>query len=277
MNEAGFERRNKLWLRTRREYNLGLYARSVEQWRYLESLYEVVDGAWSGFLLKDPIDSAATASEGVLAPWLNGDSAGTVGLGYGVPVHRLHKRYTFGARSHDRLITRPQSAISLLRGGSPVTIGSGAGNAAIDYDTGTVTFVADSSQSIQSVTVGAATVLNFSNGTGVVDEFVAGQRIYITGVSGTAASTLNSLSHVISSIGATSITIATSTTGLTATGGTAYKYPQASEALAWSGSFYVPVRFLDDDLDWELVAGGPTEAQRLVTGPSIILVELREE
>lgn len=45
--------------------------------------------------------------------------------------------------------------------------------------------------------------------------------------------------------------------------------------LAWSGAFYVPVHFMDDVIDWDLVLSGPAE-QRLVAGPSVVLQEIRE-
>ena len=45
--------------------------------------------------------------------------------------------------------------------------------------------------------------------------------------------------------------------------------------LAWKGSFYVPVHFMDDVIDWDLVLSGPAE-QRLVAGPSVVLQEIRE-
>lgn len=45
--------------------------------------------------------------------------------------------------------------------------------------------------------------------------------------------------------------------------------------LAWSGSFYVPVHFMEDTIDWDLVLSGPAD-QRLVAGPSVVLQEIRE-
>jgi uncharacterized protein (TIGR02217 family) len=278
VNQGGYMQITRIWTRSAREYEFGVVAMPLSDWHQIEALHEITDGGACGMLLVDPKDSMVSASQGLLYPIVAGALGGTIGFGYGVPTYRLHKRYTANGttRTFDRMITRPKSPAALTRGGSPVTIGASAGNAAINYDTGTVTFVADSSQSIQSITVGASTVLNFSNGTGVVDDFVVGQRVYITGVSGTAASTLNSLSHAISAIGATSITISTSTSGLTATGGTALKYPQATEALAWSGTFYVPVHFRDDFIDWDLVRGGPEEGTRLFAGPSVVLQEIKE-
>jgi uncharacterized protein (TIGR02217 family) len=45
--------------------------------------------------------------------------------------------------------------------------------------------------------------------------------------------------------------------------------------LTWTGYFYVPVHFMDDTIDWELVAGGAAEA-RFLAGPSVMLQEVRE-
>lgn len=45
--------------------------------------------------------------------------------------------------------------------------------------------------------------------------------------------------------------------------------------LTWSGRFWVPVHFQDDDLDWDLVAPGGFD-QRFVASRGIILQEVRE-
>lgn len=45
--------------------------------------------------------------------------------------------------------------------------------------------------------------------------------------------------------------------------------------LSWSGRFYLPVHFMDDMIDWELVAPGSADA-RYAAGPSVILQEIRE-
>lgn len=59
------------------------------------------------------------------------------------------------------------------------------------------------------------------------------------------------------------------------TGRIAIASAPAAGTLAWSGRFYVPVHFLDDAIDWDLVASGPS-GQRLVAGPSVVLQEVRE-
>jgi uncharacterized protein (TIGR02217 family) len=50
--------------------------------------------------------------------------------------------------------------------------------------------------------------------------------------------------------------------------------PDAS-TLSWVGSYYVPVHFLDDSIDWEMVTGGAADS-RFLAGPSVLLQEVRE-
>lgn len=274
-NQAGFDTVNIIWNKTLRQYELGTVPLSVDLWQTLEGLHEVTEGGAYGFLLEDPKDCSVVG--GLLYPVVAGAVGGTIGFGYGVPTMKMYKRYTSAGstRIKDRQITRPRAPSALTRGGMAVTLGAAAGNASVDADTGTVTFVADASQALSSVTVGASTVLNFANGTGMVAAMSVGERVYLTGITGTAATALNSLSHVISAKGATSLTVSTSTAGLTAAAGTAFKYPQASEALGWSGRFYVPVHFMEDSIDWDLVSAGQSD-QRLMAGPSVVLIEVRE-
>jgi uncharacterized protein (TIGR02217 family) len=47
------------------------------------------------------------------------------------------------------------------------------------------------------------------------------------------------------------------------------------ENLTWSGRFLVPVHFLDDFIDWDLVVPGAADA-RFLAGPSVVLQEIRE-
>lgn len=45
--------------------------------------------------------------------------------------------------------------------------------------------------------------------------------------------------------------------------------------VRWSGAFYVPVHFENDQIDWELVISGPAD-MRYLAGPSVTLTEVRE-
>ncbi len=47
------------------------------------------------------------------------------------------------------------------------------------------------------------------------------------------------------------------------------------ELLTWSGKFYVAVNFQNDSIDWEMRRGGSVD-QRLLAGPSVTVVEVRE-
>lgn len=53
--------------------------------------------------------------------------------------------------------------------------------------------------------------------------------------------------------------------------------PSAPSAanLTWSGAFYVPVHFMADELEWDLVRGGPYDG-RFVAGPNVVLIEVIE-
>ena len=53
--------------------------------------------------------------------------------------------------------------------------------------------------------------------------------------------------------------------------------PSAPSAanISWAGSFYVPVQFQSDVIDWEMVRSGQFD-QRLIAGPTVALVEVRE-
>lgn len=280
MSESGYQFIKVDWAKSLRQYEVGYIPMLPQAWQDLEGLFEVTDGGGYGFLMKDPKDQSCLSTMGFMQPIAGGVAVGTRGQGYGVPQFHLYKRYTVtgSARTHDRRITRPVANPTLKRGAATIVFGAGAGQAAIDYtQPALVTMVADASQAIGSITVGASTVLTFANGTGMVAAMSVGERVYLTGVTGTAAATLNNLSHAITAKDtvAFTLTVSTATTGLTASGGTAAKYPQASEAMTWGGSFYVPVHFLDDMLDWELVRGGPADT-RLLAGPSVVLMEVRE-
>jgi len=265
------------WSRSRRAYELGFIPASLDVWQTIAGLYEVTEGGAYGFLLQDPADSACAITEGLLYPY-NAALLGTIGVGYGVPSYKLYKRYTSAGsvRTKDRAITRPMATPVVKRGGSTVTHGASAGNIAINYDDGTVNFVADSSSSVTAFTAGATTQITL---TAALSGVAIGERLYLSGIVGTSATTLNGLSHLISNITGGSSNVyhlSVDTTGLTRTsGGTGYAYPQSTEALTWSGSFYVPVHFANDVLDWELVAPG-SEDTRLLAGPSVVLHEIRE-
>lgn len=165
---------NVVWTQALREYEVGTVPMPVDQWRQIETLFEITEGGAYGMLLEDPKDHLVTAGA------LTRAEAG---------VFQLVKRATHAAstRTKDRNITRPrEDGFTLTQGGSPVAH-------TLDPETGLVTIPSD---------------------------------------------------------------------------------PDPA-TLSWAGKFYVPVRFLNDFIEWEIVKSGPAES-RYAAGPSVILQEIRE-
>lgn len=270
---TGIEQRRQLARKTRRRYELGHVARPVSQWDRIVAFHEVTGGPLWGFLLQDPTDSSVTPTTGLLRPLsASGAGVGTTGQGYGVPTYRLVRRRTVGTYGNDVDVRKPASTIQVQRDLSPVAVGVSAGNVSIDYTTGNVTFVADSQANVNAVTPGATTDVTLAS---ALSGLGIGDRLWLQGLGGADAGLLNNASHEITNISTNTYTLATNTSGATITAsGTGRKYPQASEALTWSGTFYVPVRFESESLDWEMLKGDPDEAERLVEGPSITLLEV---
>lgn len=50
----------------------------------------------------------------------------------------------------------------------------------------------------------------------------------------------------------------------------------AAGDVTWSGTFYVPVHFQSDALDWEMLGPHPDPNSRIIAGPTVILEEVRE-
>ncbi len=267
---------NVRWARTLRQYELGVVPLSIEQWAQIEALHEVTEGGAFGFLMQDPKDRSAAAGEGFLQPYSGGLLLGTMGYGYGVPTYRLGKRYAISGTSRfkDRLITRPKDTPLVKKNGITLANGSSAGQFTIDPATGIVTIHEDASAYLDSATVGATTMLDFGSGS-FASLFATGGRVWLQGVVGTAASVLTDKSHEVLSVSGNTLTINTPTTGLTVTSALAMRYPQPSDTLTWSGEFFVPVHFMEDEIDWDLARPGDIQ-DRLIAGPSVVLQEIRE-
>ena len=275
-NQGGYASVNAVRDVTLREYQLGIAPMKVDAWQAIEGLYEITDAGAFGMLLEDPKDSSVTTAQGALQGYMAGVESGTLGFGNGTPNYGIRKVYTAAgsSRKSARAVTRLKGTASLLRGGSPVTIGVSAGNAAISAGPSYVTFVADTTRSLTGMTLGATTTVTLATS---IPGLVVGGKLWLQGMAGADAALLNNLSHTITNIASNVYTLSVNTAGKTITSGSAaaHKYPQPDEALTWSGSYYIPVQFRDDNLDWELVTGGSRDA-RMVTGPSVYLDEIRE-
>lgn len=272
-NQAGFMTVTSVSLTTLREYEIGFIPSLPNIFQAINGIFEVTDGGASGFLMEDPSDN--TTTNGLLQPLQGGVAVGAIGAGYGVPTYQLLSRYTSvgSTRTRDRTIKRPKSSAVLLRAGIAVTIGAGAGNAALDVTTGLVTFVADASQNVSAITVGSTTQVTLA---AALPGLVVGGQLWLQGLTGADAALVNNISHTITGIAGAVYTLSTNTAGKTITAaGQGVKYPQPADTLTWTGGFYVPVQFMTDELDWELLVSGPY-AGRYVAGASTQLIEVRE-
>ena len=275
-NQGGYATVNVVNDVTRRAYQLGIAPMKVDAWQAIEGLYEITDAGAFGMLLEDPKDSSVTAAQGALQGYMAGVESGVLGFGNGAPTYGIRKVYTAAGSSRKaaRAVTRLKGAPAFLRGGSPVIIGVSAGNVAVSAGPSYVTFVADTTRSLTGMTLGATTTVTLST---AIPGLVLGGKLWLQGMTGADAALLNNLAHTITNIASNVYTLSVNTAGKTIASGSAaaHKYPQPDEALTWSGSYYVPVQFRDDNLEWELVTGGPRDV-RIVAGPSVYLDEIRE-
>lgn len=260
---GGRESRNSLYSRARRTWEVE-YVQSKDDIDTLYQFFLTMQGAGIGFRFKDWYDYTSTMCNGT-------GRLGASGVGTGEPMYQLYKRYTSGALTQDEKIWKPiASMFSAERAGYPLVAGAGAGQYALDDTTGVLTMVSDASRSITGHTVGSSHVFTTADD---LSSLITGDKVYVTGVTGTAASLLNGIAHTISNktgAGPYTWTIGTNTGGsptLTATGGTAAAYPQADETMTWAGEFDRPVRFNGDEFNWQFISG---QTLLQVTGLSLI-------
>lgn len=261
--QSGNEQRNSRWDHPLIEYTADHGVKTQTQLDVLIAFFRIAAGKAHGFRFKDWVDFEVTQTNGKLA----------AGGGSGVPTYQLQKSYSNAAGSYARTITKPVvGAATVYRNASPVTVGAGAGNIAIDYTTGIVTFVADATASASSITVGSTTQVVLATNPGTL---IAGEKLHLSGFTGTDAALVNGLAHTINSVtgaGPFTFVLSTNTTGKTITlgSGSGKAYPQANDTLTWAGEFDVPMRF---DTDRMAVSLDTWDAK---SWNSIPLVELRK-
>jgi uncharacterized protein (TIGR02217 family) len=272
---SGFEFRNGNWSIARHRYEIGMSARIQSEFMAIKSTYMLCFGRLYGFRWKDAADYETIDADGSLLGLLSGVEVGDQREGYGIPVYRIYKKYTVGSlTTYRRIIKLVDGTVVIRRNASPVTVGASPGNIAIDTATGLVTFVADQSRAISAHTPGASHV--FTLASAFSPNLAAGGRIYVSGITGTAATALNGISHEISNVAGADITVTTNTTALTASGGNAYFYPQPTEALSASFEFDVPVRFDTDEFNGVILDRNGANGELIIELPSVALVELKD-
>lgn len=271
---SGAESRNRNWTEVRHRYEIGQVARPLSEFTAIRDAFMIVGGRADGFRFKDWTDYTVTAAYGDPQPLHGTTQVGTAGLGYGVPSYQLRKLYSFASSSYLRNIRKPVAgSLAVRRATIAVAAGVAPGNYAVDTATGIITFVADQSRVINSHAVSATHQMTLASA--FSPNLIGTNRVYVTGVTGTAAELLNGLSHVVTAVSSALVTIGTDTTGLTATGGVAYFYPQPSEALDFACEFDVPVRFDIDYFDAHVIDRQGSTGELLLELPSVPLVEIK--
>jgi uncharacterized protein (TIGR02217 family) len=207
-------------------YTVGDRVISQAEMQTLLAFYRARRGRAQGFRFWDHCDYQANAEP--LYPT-------------GAPAIQLTCTYEpAGPNPYVRNIFKPCTGATLTRNGNPVVAGGAPGNASIDTTTGLATFVADASEGISTITAGATTVLQLA---APLAGAAVGTVVYFSGITGDAVDLINGQPLALTAVAGSSITVAVDTTGLTLAGGTAARYPQPTEALTWTGTFDVPVRF----------------------------------
>jgi uncharacterized protein (TIGR02217 family) len=272
---AGFESRNENWSAARHRLTLSHEPLTQAQHDALLDHFHAVGGRAHSFRVKNWFDYKLTVANGGLVGLHGSDQVGGFGVGHGVPIYQLRKQYARGALTRTRDIVKPVATPTVYRNGVAVAVGVGASEIAIDTTTGKVTFVADATRTVSSVTVGATTevVVNAS----ALAQVGIGDRLYLSGLTGADAALLNGLSHLVSTLVGTTYTLATNTAGktITAGSGVAAAYPQADETLTVAGEFDLPMRFTSDEATFQVVDRGV--AGIFYAWPGIELIEVRGE
>jgi uncharacterized protein (TIGR02217 family) len=218
---SGHEQRIQRWSTPLWAYpDVAHHARSV---RKIDDLYDffitVGEGSFNSFLFKDWADYTVLVADGRL---------GTLAIGTGVPTYQMYKRYTYGARTFNRTITKPKaSSVTVYKNGVAQTEGVSAGNYSYDTTTGIVTFVASTSKSVNAnstKTITGISQANPGNVLCVAHGFATGDKIKIISVGGMTQ--VNNLYFTITVVDVDNFTIGVDTSAYTAytSGGSAIKY-----------------------------------------------------
>ena len=270
---SGDEQRNANWEQGRGRYDVSHTPLTQEKHDALLAFFRRVKGRAFGFRFKDWADYTLSQADAGLRGLHGSVQVGGFAVGHGVPVYQVRKRYGGGSYLEDRDIRKPVAGrLTVYRNGTPVAVGAGAGQVAIDSATGRVTFGAHATRTVGAVAVGATTQVTLAS---ALPATVVGDRLYLTGLAGADAALLNALSHPISNIAGAVYTLAANTAGktITAGAGVAAAYPQADEALTVAGEFDVPARFDTDEA--RITIAERTPAGALYAWQGIPIVEIR--
>jgi uncharacterized protein (TIGR02217 family) len=249
---SGRETRNSMWLYGRAQFDLQGSMRTTGgvadpfSIRTLRNFFRVCKGQAYGFRFRDWTDYQDEGN-GLFGPLLPDYTTPVVPTlaATGQPQYQMFKTYIASPLYDYKPVQKPRpGTITVTRNGSPLVVGNSPGNYNLDTTTGILTMVADSSEAITGWGAPGTTT---TFGVGAIPSgWAVGTSLYFSGITGDTNGAFNGQVHTIASISGTNVTVNVASTGLTLTGGSAYKYPQPSETLAWTGMFDLPARFATD-------------------------------
>lgn len=256
-NQAGFESRNRVRSRALCRGECAHAVRLAAQLTTLLTFFRSVGGRHAGFRFKDWSDFVLLDADSNLSL-----VAGTVSQ------YQINKLYRAAAGFEEiRIIKKPVVGTVVLKdAGATVTAGAGAGQYSVDTTTGIISLVASQTRSISTHTVGASH--KFTLGSALSPQPLVGQKVAVSGITGTAAAALNNLLHTVTAVLGADVTVSTNTAGLTASAGTLSLYRQQADLTA-ACQFDVPCRFDTDSMPTRI------EAFQVYSWGQIPVVELR--
>lgn len=251
--DSGVETRNQNWSQPRVAFDVAHGLKDQTQLDELIAFFRAIGkGKANSFRFKDWSDFQATHPFGLMGAAGQAGVFTLSGTGDGVPTRQLGKRYTAGATSDDRKITKLVNGQYTLYRNHPTVLveGGGAGQYSLDQNTGIVTFVADAQSNANSITPGTTTQVVLASNPGTL---VIGNKLYLSGFAGANAASVNNLAHSITNItgsGPFTFTLSTNTNGQTITlgSGIGRKFPQTTDLLTATFQFDIPCRFDTDSM-----------------------------
>lgn len=259
INDGGWEKRNQNWAQQRGKWDISNGMKTPAEGREVIDFFNAVKGRLDGFRFRDWRDYTVTKA-------LDNGLINEAGVGNGSATGQLQKRYSRGALSSVRQITRPRPtvAVPVLVYSNNVLLTAGV-DYTLDDSTGVITWTGTSKS--------VASVSKASNGvvvTNTAHNFSTG-NVVVFGNMGTMTQ-LSNQSVTVTVSNATAFTIGVNTTNYSnySGGGAVTKYQQAQDTLRWEGQFDNPVRFDTDAMGASYDPGG------LFVWEQVPLVELRE-
>lgn len=232
---GGQEYRSLMHPFPKRTFTLDFELATADMWPAIIDLYHRAHGTYAGFRAWCIDEDSSNGALGT--PTAFDQPMGLVSAG----VYELRKYYgltgTAGASGYPhRKIKKPQAG-TILVGIGPTAIRSA--DWTVNTTNGQVTFAADQTKSITSITKAASAVIDV----GASHGFVTGQSVHISGVAGMTQ--INGQRALITGTGATTITVAVNSTAFSTytSGGVVHTRPQTGETVTAGYRFHFPVRF----------------------------------